>query len=502
MSRIGLTSALRFVGIPVVPIALALFSAFPMGLGAQRAIEVPAEVYAGRRAALFQQGGSLPVVVPGSDLVRSGGTGKQDLNFWYLTGVESPFAVLLIEPDGTADGRSVLFLPDTFQFAGAQYSIPDSRFRRAAWNRTFRALAPGADAARQAGFDAVLPIDDFAQTLTEAIDASQTVNLVDGEGTRYAPPGMPTPRTVRGQFLDGVRELLGGARTYTDVAPLVERMRLVKDAHEIEALREAARVSSLSFIEAMSAIKPGANDLEIAGLMEYVWKREGASRAAFSPIVASGASSVSLYTLRSELYNSTDRVMQAGELVFIDYGAAEFDMYASDVCRTFPVSGRFTDEQRRYYGIVLEALETALDEIRPGAMMIDVIRAAAQVFKKHGLDQYEDIEVMGVERVWGLMPSPTYWIDQDGPLTDYSGARGSGVRDLGHHIGLDALDSRDYTVPLDAGMVFTVEPKIYIPELDLAIMIEDMILVTANGYENLSALAPKSVEAIERAMAR
>ena len=132
--------------------------------------------------------------------------------------------------------------------------------------------------------------------------------------------------------------------------------------------------------------------------------------------------------------------------------------------------------------------------------MRDVVRAAARVYLRHGLEEKEDIDRMGVEHVWGVMPSPTYWIVQDGDFTDYSGARGTGVRDLGHHVGLDALDSRDYTLPLAPGMVFTVEPKLYIPDLGLAIMIEDMILVTNGGYENLSGRAPREVDAIERMM--
>jgi Xaa-Pro aminopeptidase len=278
-------------------------------------------------------------------------------------------------------------------------------------------------------------------------------------------------------------------------------MRLVKDEHEIKALRKAAEISALSLIEAMRAIRPGMNDLELAGYMEYVWRREGSPRNAFGPIVASGPSAVSLYTLRSENYRPVHRVMNDGDLIFIDYGAAEWDMYTSDLCRTFPVSGTFTAQQREYYEVVLESLHAAMAQIRPGVMMKQVIQAAAGVFEAHGYDEFEKIEVMGVDRVWGLMPSPTYWITQDGDHTDYSGARGTGVRDLGHHIGLDALDSRDYSMPLEVGMVFTVEPKIYIPEEGIAIMIEEMILVTEDGYENLSALAPTTVEEIERIMA-
>jgi Xaa-Pro aminopeptidase len=214
----------------------------------------------------------------------------------------------------------------------------------------------------------------------------------------------------------------------------------------------------------------------------------------------SGPAALSLYTIRAERYHSTDRVMQSGELVFVDYGAAEFDGYASDLCRTFPVAGRFSTEQRRWYDVVLAAQEAALARIRPGVMMIDVIRAAAQVFADHGLAANEDIARLGDGRVWGVMPSPTYWLLQNGALTDYSGARGTGVRDLGHHVGLEAIDSRDYSMPLAPGMVFTVEPKLYIPERGIAIMIEDMILVTRDGYENLSAGLARRADDIEALM--
>jgi Xaa-Pro aminopeptidase len=277
---------------------------------------------------------------------------------------------------------------------------------------------------------------------------------------------------------------------------------LIKDEYEIAALRRAAEISAKSLNEVLKTARPGMNDLEIAGLMEYVWKKEGSPRSSFGIIVSSGDSAVSLYTLKSENYNSTDRIMREGELLFIDYGAAEWKTYTSDICRTYPVSGRFTPEQKKYYEMVNDALDAALEKIKPGVMMLEVVKAAARVFHEHGLEQYEDIERMGAERVWGIMPSPTQYILREKTLsTDYSGARGTGVRDLGHHIGLEALDSRDYSMPLSPGMVFTVEPKLYIPEKGIAIMIEEMVLVTEAGYENLSSDTPRSVDAIEKAMA-
>ncbi|MEO7965900.1 MAG: M24 family metallopeptidase, partial [Gemmatimonadaceae bacterium] len=253
-------------------------------------------------------------------------------------------------------------------------------------------------------------------------------------------------------------------------------------------------------VEGMQALHPGMNDRELAGLMEYVWKREGSPRAAFPPIVSSGPNAMTFFSLLRENYNAVDRVMREGDLVFVDYGAAEYMTYATDLCRTWPVSGRFSDEQRKYYDIVLEAQEAAIAAIAPGVMMLDVIKAAARVFERHGLAQYEDISRMGVDHVWGIMPSPTHYLTRDAGIVRYN-SFGKGVRDLGHHIGLEVQDSRDYSRPLAPGMVVTIEPKIYIPDKNISIMIEDMILVTPNGHENLSAKTPKRADDIERLMA-
>ena len=192
--------------------------------------------------------------------------------------------------------------------------------------------------------------------------------------------------------------------------------------------------------------------------------------------------------------------MKSGDMVFVDYGAAEFMTYTTDLCRTWPVSGKFSAVQRKYYDIVLEAQEVAIAAIRPGVMMLDVIKAAARVFQKHGLEPNEDIATMGVDRVWGSMPSPTHYLIRDAGIVRYN-SFGRGVRDLGHHIGLEVQDSRDYSKPLAPGMVITVEPKIYIPDRNIAMMIEDMILVTPEGHENLSASVPKKADEIERMMA-
>lgn len=482
---------------------------------AQSDVAFPKEVYAKRRAELVERIQKLytnvdnaVVIVPGRYNVGQYEHVQQDPNFWYLTGAESPYAILVIVPGKLSEIRSImgplralqtfLFLPGRYQLAGGQYPMLDEGFRRAVWNRPIRRLAPGPEAAAATGVDEAYPIDQFSEKLAQWAAGKTVIYLPIDAMKLYAPPGMAAPLSQAQQFAREIAEKFRQARIQ-DLTPMVSRMRLVKDAHEIAALRKAAEISALGMIAAMKQVRPGMNDRELAGLMEYHWKRLGSPRASFAPIVSSGENAMTFFSVRGENYNPVDRVMRAGDLVFVDYGAAEYMTYAADLCRTWPVSGRFTPEQRKYYDIVLEAQEAAITQIKPGAMMLDAIKAAAQVFRKHGLEPYEDIARMGEDKVWGIMPSPAHYLTRDAGIVRYSPS-GRGVRDLGHHIGLEVQDGRDYSMPLEPGMVVTIEPKIYIPEKNIAIMIEDMILLTATGHENLSAVLPKRAADIEHAM--
>jgi Xaa-Pro aminopeptidase len=468
---------------------------------AQSDIAFPPSVYAERRARLAETLGESVIVIPGRYLINPGdGLVKQDPNFWYLTGVESPYAILVVRVGAagtTPRLRSALFLPSAYQFAGGQLPMLDEPFRRAVWNRPRRRLVPGAESARLTLVDETIPVDSFVPRFRELARGATTI-YVPREAARYAPPGLAAPASLEGQLAAQLASLVPGTHI-ADAAPAIEGMRLIKDRYEIAALRRAAEISAKGMREVMPKVRPGMNDRELAGYMEYVWKREGSNRSSFAPIVSSGPNAMTFFSVLRENYNAVDRVMQAGDLVFVDYGAAEVDMYTADLCRTWPVSGRFTAEQRTYYDIVLEAQEAAIAAIRPGVMMVDVIKVAAGVFAKHGLAKYEDVATMGEDRVWGIMPSPTHYVTRDAGIVRYS-PLGRGVRDLGHHIGLEVQDSRDYSRPLAPGMVITVEPKIYIPDKHIAIMIEDMILVTASGHENLSASLPKRAVDVERAM--
>ena len=485
-------------------LAAALTSLVGAAAVAQSPVAFPKEVYAARReklaATVNTMAAGSAIIVPGRYLVGNHELPKQDSNFWYLTGVESPYSILVIAPDTRANAakgalRTAIFLPDSFQFAGAQFPHADSSFRYAPWNIPRQRLAPGEGAAAATGIPETYRIREFLQRVGSIVDKATTVYLPAAFDSMYAPLGMLAPMSVEQQISRSITGTLG-AREVRDVAPIIRRMRMIKDTFEIAALREAAKISAQSMAALMRAVKPGMNDLEAAGLLEYEWKKRGAHRNSFAPIIGSGPNSMAFFTVMGEAYEAVNRKMQAGELLFVDYGAAEYMTYGSDICRTLPVSGKFTAEQRKYYNIVLEAQEAAIARIKPGVMMLDVIKAAAQVFRKHGLEKFESPVGMGADRVWGVMPSPTHYLIRDAGITRYT-RYGAGVRDIGHHVGLDATDGRDWTVPLAAGMVITIEPKLYIPEKQIAIMIEDMILVTPTGRENLSSAAPKRAVDVE-----
>lgn len=483
----------------------ALVGLVPAGAAvfAQSPVAFPSEVYEARRMRLAAQVGGAAIIVPGRYLVGEHELPKQDPNFWYLTGVESPYAILIIAPDtrpGALAGtsRTALFLPDSFQFAGAQFPYEDSLFRRAPWNIPRQRMSPGPDASAASGITETYRVREFLQRVNEIVGPAKTLYLPMAFDSMYAPLGMLPPRSVEEQVARSIADRVGD-REVKDVLPLIRRMRLVKDSYEIAALRNAARISAESMIELMRRVAPGMNDLSAAGLLENEWKRRGSQRPSFAPIIGSGPNAMTFFTVMGENYQAVNRTMEAGDLLFVDYGAAEYNMYASDICRTLPVSGKFTVDQRFYYDIVLEAQEAAIAAVKPGAMMIDVIKAAAAVFKKHKLDTFERSD-MGGDHIWGVMPSPTHYINRGLGITKYT-RYGAGVRDVGHHVGLEATDGRDWTVPLQAGMVITIEPKLYIPDKQIAIMIEDMILVTPTGRENLSSAAPKRAVDIERMMA-
>jgi Xaa-Pro aminopeptidase len=241
-------------------------------------------------------------------------------------------------------------------------------------------------------------------------------------------------------------------------------MRVVKDEIELAALRKAIHITTEAHKAAMRAARPGMYEYQIEATIEFTFRNLGADRVGFPSIVGSGPNTTILH------YDVNRRRVQEGDLVLADIGA-EWGQYTADVTRTFPISGRFSDRQKDIYNLVLGTQLAVIDAIKPGVTMRDLSMIARNYMSAHS------------GALCGTQDCSQYFI-----------------HGLGHWLGMRVHDVGDYTMPLQPGMVFTLEPGIYIPGEELGVRIEDDILVTETGCEVLSVNAPKTVEEIESLM--
>jgi Xaa-Pro aminopeptidase len=239
----------------------------------------------------------------------------------------------------------------------------------------------------------------------------------------------------------------------------------------MDRIRKAVNASIAAHFAAMRSMKPDINEREISALMQYEWGKRGCERPAYAPIVGAGFNSTVLH------YSDDSGPIQSGDVVVID-AAGEYSLYASDITRTLPATGKFTARQREIYDIVLGAQRAAM--------------AAFQSGKSHlRRDQSDSIHNVAYDYI------NTHGKDLHGePLGKYF------IHGLGHYVGLDVHDAGDYDVPLAPGMVFTIEPGIYIPEEKLGVRIEDMYYVDASGkLIQLTEELPHTADEVEHAMA-
>ena len=256
---------------------------------------------------------------------------------------------------------------------------------------------------------------------------------------------------------------------FADLRLPVSRMREVKSSGEIALIRRAAEASVESHLAALKTVRPGVWEYEVAARMRYEYQRLGCEWPSYPPIVGSGFYTTVLH------YDQDDRQMQSGDLVVMDV-AGSFGGYASDITRTIPANGRFTARQREIYEIVLGAQNAVIAAAKPGMTLArtgkdSLHQIAYEYINTHGKDLHGQ------------------------PLGQYF------IHGLGHSVGLNVHDPMDYNRPLQAGMVITDEPGIYIPEEKLGVRIEDMLLITENGAELLTRRLPRTIEEIEKAMA-
>jgi len=382
---------------------------------------------------------------------------RQDDNFYYLTGLSQPGGAVLIAPEVAGDGdkarpyTEILFLP------GRNYS-------QEKW--TGPKLGPeDLEARRLTGFDRVEILDKLREELVRLLPSPRATVYSD------------LPSFQEGSASSTPLEWLRRANAFPvyvsleDVKPMLAEMRRVKDAGEIALIRKATEASMAGHLAAMHALRPGMTERQIEAIVQYEFQKRGCERPAYAPIVGAGFNSTVLH------YSDDSATIQAGDVLLIDAGG-EYSMYATDITRTMPASGKFTARQREIYDIVLGAQEAAIKAFRAGHSTMSgdaadaLYKIAYNYINTHGKDAHGK------------------------PLGQYF------IHGLGHFVGLSVHDVGGTTVPLDKGMVFTLEPGIYIPEERLGVRIEDMFYVDQDGsLVRLTAGLPRTTEEVEAAMA-
>ncbi|MEO6835490.1 MAG: aminopeptidase P N-terminal domain-containing protein, partial [Candidatus Tumulicola sp.] len=389
---------------------------------------------------------------------------RQNSDFHYLTGFDEPDALLVMAP-AHEKHRTVLFL----RKRDRAQEIWDGK--RLGVERACEAL----------GVDAAYPIDDLPERLPEYLVGASSLHYAFGNDALMDRSVRDALETAHAQ----TRRKGRAPRAFVDPSLVIDEMRLFKDELEIATLRRAAEITRAGHVAGMRNTRPGAFEYEIQAIVESEYRRAGAQSTAYESIVASGDNATVLHYVANR-----DR-LESGALLLIDSGC-ELDCYATDVTRTWPVNGRFTPEQRALYAIVLAAQAAAIEQVRPGVRR-DAFHAAAVRTVTEGL-----IDV-------GLLSGS---IDENIERERY---RDYFMHGTGHWLGLDVhdagayRDANDAPVPFAPGMVTTVEPGLYVHrDLDcderfkgIGIRIEDDLLVTPGGNENLTAAIPKSIEELE-----
>jgi Xaa-Pro aminopeptidase len=438
--------------------------------------------FAARRARLAasMEPGALAVLATAPEVARNSDSDypyRHDSYFYYLTGFTEPESVLvLVAGSGDVPARSILF-------------CREKNVEREIWD----GFRHGPAAAKESfSFDEAYPIAELDAQMACLLANVPALYYAQAHSAAFDAQVAGWLKAVRAQSRSGIT---APARTHHLLA-LLDEMRLIKDESEQALMLRAATISGAAHVRAMRAARPGMFEYELEAELLYEFRKNGAQFPAYTPIVAGGANACVLH------YSANSARMLEGELVLIDAGC-EFDSYAADITRTFPVNGRFSAAQRTLYELVLRAQDAALAAIVPGRPYSDVHEAALKVLCEGMLDV-------------GLLERARYG-SVDNVLAEraYTAFYMHGT---GHWLGLDVHDTGSYrdlaraekpSRPLLPGMALTVEPGMYVrpapgvPEQfwNIGIRIEDDVIVGESGARVLSGSAPKTVAEIETLMA-
>ena len=393
-------------------------------------------------------GGGL-LLVPSADGITHGGTFRQLDDFWYLTGLEVPESMLILDAD---QGVSLLFMPSR-----------DPRFENPGRPNDFpgRPLLDDYQLRGIAGINQYLDIDSLSHYMIRQTNEGASLRVNAG-----APGAVPRPTTPLIGSLDPIASLIQRLQADYPQARLVNafeviaRLRMVKTPAEIERMRAAADATMAGIRAAAGRIRSGVDERSLQGEFERACRTFGAQSIPFTPIVKSGPNSLWPWRILAAHYNRRNRALRDGDLVILDVGC-EVDGYVSDVGRTFPANGRFSDIQREKLEVSNRATAAIIAAVRPGVTLRQLKQVAYDAIPDHE-EPY--------------MQTGSFF---------------------GHHIGLSVGDPALLDEPLASGMVFTVEPWYYNHELGVSVFVEEVVLVTDDGAEVLTAALPRDPGALE-----
>jgi Xaa-Pro aminopeptidase len=505
----------------------------------------PAEEFAARRAALMERIGDGVAILQGATERPAESPFRQNNQFFYLTGVEVPRAILVV--DGRTR-RSTLYLPDTQRLSqrfGPMLKVDDEAVRitgieavapREAFGEALQALqvsqpsgasasasasssssnsssnaksASNSSSSSSSGASASSPSPSSNSSSSASAGSISNSGAAPASGPAFAGSGAP-----RSAFIPFRSEVLGSGSASDAVAwanastsdpwdgrpsreqafvykvkavaprldikdldPLLDDLRFIKSPREIAVIREATRITMDAILAAMKEAAPGKYEYELQAAAEYVFKKHNAQGAAYFALVAAGRN-----TLYSHYHRDTSKLAD-GDLVQFDY-APDYRYYVSDVTRVFPASGRFTPWQRELYTIYLRLYQELMTSIKPRVPVSSIIAdAVAKMDRVMSAYAFTDARI------------------KDAATRFVNRYRTGTARSLGHTIGMEVHDVTRRIDTLEPGQLFTIEPAIQMPELGIAIRLEDVILMTETGYENLSASLPVEIDAIEKVMA-
>lgn len=388
---------------------------------------------------------------------------RQDSNMYYLTGFEEPESFLLLRP-----GKN----PESVMF------VREKNVERETWDG-FRFGPEGTK--KEFGIDEVHPISSFPQKAAELLKGFEEVyyRLFKND---------EADQLVQNLLLD-LKRIYGrsgyGLMTIKDADTFLGEFRLKKNEDDLRNQRKACEISAAAHLKAMKMTKPGITERQIQGLLTSEFYNSGSAREGYGFIVASGNNATTLH------YNFNDQICENGELLLIDAGS-EFNYYSGDITRTYPVNGKFTPAQKRVYEGVLKVQKEIINYIKPGIY-------------------FKDLHAMGTDLLTQLMLDLGLVSGRKEDVISSLEYKKYYPHGIGHWLGMDVHDAGLYMIrgearPIEAGMVFTIEPGLYIPATDksapeeyrgIGVRIEDNILVTEKGCENLTAGVPKEVSEIE-----